>query len=183
MPKKTRAAPQPAPSEKQSPPPATDAEQRAAPLRSQENRGADSDPTVQALFASLRERLPALTELLGRVDRHWGGEDGVYRFYHRSWKVYRLQDLTTEMVAVLQAAAPEQALDPWFLQIVREGTGKAWAQEHNARWLEETRPILEAFFHARYFLAMAVKYAGELERAPQMMPSGWAAILCLYGMR
>jgi hypothetical protein len=54
---------------------------------------------------------------------------------------------------------------------------------HNQRSLVETRPILEAFFHARYFLEMAVKYGGRLSVAPRVMPSGWAALLSLYGLR
>jgi hypothetical protein len=55
--------------------------------------------------------------------------------------------------------------------------------EHNARWLETTRPIVEAFFHARYFLEMAVRYGRSLEAPPTLMPSGWAALLSLYGLR
>ncbi|MGB8931946.1 MAG: hypothetical protein WCC48_11925 [Anaeromyxobacteraceae bacterium] len=38
-------------------------------------------------------------------------------------------------------------------------------------------------FHARYFLTMAVTYAEELDEAPRLMPSGWAAVLYLYGLR
>ena len=44
--------------------------------------------------------------------------------------------------------------------------------EHNRRWLEETRPILEAFFHARTMLTLVVRYGTELEEAPRMLPSG-----------
>ena len=54
--------------------------------------------------------------------------------------------------------------------------------EDNARWTEVTRPMLEAFFHARFFLEMAVRYA-NLEKPPQLLPSGYAALLCLYGLR
>jgi hypothetical protein len=46
-----------------------------------------------------------------------------------------------------------------------------------------TRPFVEAFFHARYFLAMAVKYGRELEFPPALMPSGWAAVLYLFDLR
>ncbi len=52
----------------------------------------------------------------------------------------------------------------------------------NPDWARHTRPILEAFFHARFFLEMAVRYAG-LEKAPTTLPSGWAALLCLYRIR
>ena len=63
------------------------------------------------------------------------------------------------------------------------GTGKVFKEEHNKRWLEETGPIVEAFFHARDFLELLIVYGRELKRPPAMMPSGWAAILCLYNLR
>ena len=53
----------------------------------------------------------------------------------------------------------------------------------NDRWLAATRPIVEAFFHARYFLEMVVKYGKELKSPPAVLPSGWAAVLCLFNMR
>ena len=43
--------------------------------------------------------------------------------------------------------------------------------------------MIEAFFHARFFLEMAVKYGKELEFPPQMLPSGWAAFLYLFNLR
>jgi hypothetical protein len=69
------------------------------------------------------------------------------------------------------------------MQIVKEGTGKTFENEHNRRWPQETRPIVEAFFHARYFLEMAVRYGKDLEHPPRMLPSGWAALLYLYNLR
>jgi hypothetical protein len=68
-------------------------------------------------------------------------------------------------------------------QIVAEGTGRGFSYEDNQRWLEVTRPMVEAFFHARFMVEMAVKYGHELDEAPTMLPSGWAALLCLYGLR
>ncbi len=65
---------------------------------------------------------------------------------------------------------------------MRQGTGQVFEMEHNRNWLEHTRPLLEAFFHAHYFLKMAVFYA-ELEEPPQLLPSGWAALLYLYDLR
>jgi hypothetical protein len=99
----------------------------------------DPDPQVQALLTAMKAALPSLAELLARADDHWGAEDGIYRYYHHSYKVFRLQDLTTE--------------------------------------------IVEAFFHARFFLQMAVRYGHDLGYAPSSMPSGWALLLHLYGLR
>ena len=37
-------------------------------------------------------------------------------------------------------------------------------------------------YRARFFLEMAVRY-GYLEEPPTMLPSGYAAPLCLFGLR
>jgi hypothetical protein len=78
---------------------------------------------------------------------------------------------------------PDQPLNKWFEEIIEEGTGRKFEVGHKERWLAETRPILEAFFHARTFLECAVRYGRELGSAPASMPSGWAALLYLYGLR
>ncbi len=74
-------------------------------------------------------------------------------------------------------------MNRWFTGIVAQGTGKEFEMSHNQKWLHHTRPIVEAFFHAHYFLKMAVKYGKELESAPDRMPSGWAAVLYLFDLR
>ena len=38
-------------------------------------------------------------------------------------------------------------------------------------------------FHARYFLQQVCEYGRELDEPPTVMPSGWAAVLYLYGLR
>ncbi len=138
---------------------------------------------VQHLFANLRASLPKLEKLLRDCHSHWGYEDAIYRFYHHSFKVYALQETTSAIVAGLRSLAPERKLNESFLTIVRDGTGKTFDREHNRRWLEVTRPIVEAFFHARYFLEMAVRYGKKLEQPPRLLPSGWAAFLYLYNLR
>ncbi len=137
----------------------------------------------QRLLKAIGARLPELEALREEVSSHWHAEDGFYRFYHQSFKVYALQSDTKRIVAALRALLPERELNGWFAQIVREGTGKTFAPEHNARWLAEARPILEAFFHAKTMLELAVKYGRELDSAPQTLPSGWAAVLYLFGLR
>jgi len=135
------------------------------------------------LLRNLREREGDLKANLEASSDHWGYEDPVYRFYHHSFKVYWLQERTWSLVALLQELSPNgRPLDPWFLEIVREGTGRDFVPEDNARWAEVTRPIVEAFFHARFFVEMAVRYA-SLEAPPPLLPSGYAALLCLYGLR
>jgi hypothetical protein len=136
----------------------------------------------ETLLRNLRLRRSDLTTLLENCSSHWGFEDPIYRFYHQSFKVYPLQDETVRIVHVLESLAPERPLNLWFRQIVEQGTGRSFRQEDNEDWLRATRPILEAFFHARFFLEMAVRYATLLE-PPSPLPSGYAALLYLYGLR
>jgi hypothetical protein len=144
--------------------------------------GVDARPEAQSVFGNLKASLATL-ERLFEVYGRWEYEDGVYRFYHQSFKVYRLQNATLEIVAALQGLSPDRKLNDWFMQIVADGTSKEFEDEHNERWLAVTRPIVEAFLHARYFLEMAVRYGKELEAPPMALPSGWAAFLYLYGLR
>jgi hypothetical protein len=135
------------------------------------------------LLESIHANLAALEQLLESASDHRGYEDPVYRFYHQSFKVYFLQGATERIVAQLQALAPHLPLNKWFTEIVKQGTGKTFTLKDNANWTAITRPMLEAFFHARYFLEMASKYGRELKTPPQPMPSGWAALLYLYNLR
>jgi hypothetical protein len=143
----------------------------------------DDREEVQRVLAQLRASLPELEKLLRDCQSRWGYEDGIYRFYHQSFKVYSLQETTSAIVAALQSLAPERRLNESFLAIVRDGTGKTFEREHNRRWLEVTRPIVEAYFHAQYFLEMAVRYGKQLKHPPRQLPSGWAAFLHLYDLR
>ena len=142
----------------------------------------DGRPEVQELFKRLKAELPAIEALAARCRSTWC-EDIVYRFYHQSFKVYRIQELTAEVAEKLRSLAPGRPLNSWFEQMLREGTGKEFKLDDNEDWLAITRPMLEAFFHVRYFLEMAVKYGRELDAPPSCMPSGWAAVLYLYGLR
>jgi hypothetical protein len=133
----------------------------------------------RALLTKINENLASMEKLLDECDC----EDEVYRFYHQSFKVYLIQEYTEAIVEKLQSLAPHLPLNGWFLEILKAGTGRSWSMEDNENWTTITRPMVEAFYHARYFLEMACKYGKELESPPQPMPSGWAAVLYLYNLR
>jgi hypothetical protein len=78
-------------------------------------------------------------------------------------------------------------LNKTFLAIIAQGTGHVFNLEHNEDWLLRGRPMLEAFFHARYMLEMVIKH-GESRMNPKkddslFVESGWAAVLYLYNLR
>lgn len=147
----------------------------------------DERPEVRQLLKNIKAELPGLRKLFRESSDHWTYEDRVYRFYHQSFKVFLLQDATMKIVEMLKSLAPRRGkpapLNSWFLNIVKDGTGKTFKQSDNRNWQKATRPILEAFFHARYFLEMIVKYGKEFEVPPAGLPSGWAALLYLYNLR
>jgi hypothetical protein len=141
--------------------------------------------TDAELLASIKSKLPELEKLLQDVSSHWVYEDRVYRFYHQSLKVYDIQAETKRIVKALLSIAPAGAeMNPWFKEIYEAGAGGTRFEiEHNKEWPKHTRPFLEAFFHAKYFLEMAVKYGKQLDAAPEFLPSGWAALLYFYSIR
>lgn len=138
------------------------------------------------LIATLQAKRKEMEELAKSCDSHWGFEDSFYRYYHQSFKVYYLQKTTEKIVALLETIQRESQLkdlNPWFMEIIKEGTGKEFHRSHNQEWQKHTRPIVEAYFHAREMLRMAQKYGRELKEATCSLPSGWATLLYLYRMR
>lgn len=143
----------------------------------------EREESSDKLLHNIKQQLPQLEDLLAKVEAHWGVEDGFYRFYHQSFKVYQLQHETEAICNALKNLLPGRPMNRWFCEIVAEGTGKEFELSHNQAWLRHTRPIVEAFFHAHFFLKLVVKHGKELENAPDRMPSGWAAVLYLFDLR
>jgi len=137
----------------------------------------------QKLLDAIKAHLPELERLLSVMPCLY--EDGIYRFYHQSFKVYSLQDYTLKAAELFKSIGREvdKSLCKWFEEIVTNGTGTKFEMEHNENWKQHTRPIVEAFLHAKYFVEMMVKYGREAKAPTNFFPSGWAAILTLYGQR
>jgi hypothetical protein len=159
-------------------------ERRAAFDKEQEAR----NEARRQILTNFRRNVEALRALRDKVTKEWNYDDGIYRFYHHSFKVVHLQALTLEIVGLLTSLKPtniEVTIDPMFMQIVAEGTGKEFQHAWNSSWLASTRQIVEAFFHAKFFLEMAFNAAESMEGEGDkgMLPSGWAAILYFYGLR
>jgi len=138
---------------------------------------------IAKLLQNIKAQLPQLEKLLAETEDHWGMEDGVYRFYHQSFKVYYLQNFTEAICKALTALLPDRPMNTWFLEIVNQGTGHKFDPLHNEDWTRHTRPIMEALFHAHYLLKIVCKYGRELETPPNAMPSGWALVQYLFKLR
>jgi hypothetical protein len=139
----------------------------------------------EELLCNIKKHLKELEQLLEEMNGHWQYEDMVYRFYHQSFKVYRVQEMTRRMVDVLMNLKPSSgSINPRFREILDQGAnGITFDLSHNQEWSKHTRPMIEAFFHAKFFLEMAVKYGAAMDRPADIMPSGWAALLYLYDIR
>jgi hypothetical protein len=139
------------------------------------------------LLQNIKQEMPNLEKLLETVEGHWNEEDLVYRFYHQSFKVYRIQNVTKSIYGALENLSPHEEnkiRDRSYLKLIAEGaSGRVWKLEDNQNWNAVCRPMLEAFFHSKYFLRMAIKYGKEYDSTPARMKSGWAALLELYGIR
>ena len=135
------------------------------------------------LLRNIKERLPALEKLLAGLELENASEDTVYRFYHASYKLYGFQYGTGLIVDALRELLPDLPLNRRFSQIIAAGTGHKFEDRNDDSWFTTERAILEAFFHAHFFLKMVCKYGREFDEPPNAMPSGWAAVLYLYNLR
>jgi hypothetical protein len=139
---------------------------------------------IHQLQANLRRLEPELLQLRADLDSHWATPDLIYRFYHHSFKVSGLQSLTQRIVDLLREVMPGVELNDDFVRIREEGQPGGFTQQWNADWHEKPRRILEAFFHARYFLDMAIVVAKEPDlKENEFLSSHLAGFLYLFNMR
>jgi hypothetical protein len=141
----------------------------------------DPRPESQELLKRIKSALPQLEALYEDLDHQY--EDRFYRYYHGSFKLYALQTATLKVVAALEALCPGRPLNDAFSRIVSEGTGLSRLEGSGGGGSSKERHILEAFFHARSFLEMAIRYGKSLEFAPSWLPTGWASVLYLFNLR
>lgn len=135
----------------------------------------DKDNGQRTLIVNLRRKRKSLEKLLEKVSDHWGLEDIVYRLYHQSYKVQFAMDLTRRILEELEGLYKNRwkHRNTLFKKIMEEGLDIR----------QDPRKWIEALLHAKYFLEMAVKYSREVKKPLQVLPSGYASLLYLYGLR
>ena len=145
---------------------------------------------ADVLLKKIKANYPVLKEKLDEINRYEGSYQGsIYRFYHYSFKVYRLQEMTQEICDLLKLIHPIDKKPDFcdiFQEIIDDGKVGEFKIEHNKNWSKHTRPIVEAFLHAKYMLEMAVYFGDKLKNekeAPNLLPQGWASLLELYNIR
>jgi hypothetical protein len=145
-------------------------------------RSGTEEQRIDQLLERIKARLPELEGLAAEFNA--AEEDFVYRYYHNSYKVFNLQEDILKAFKIIREIGGEA--DPphiEYAQIVKAGTENGFGKDTNANWQVETRPILEAFWHTKYFLNMMVMYAKLDDPVPSPIGSGWASVLYLYELR
>lgn len=138
------------------------------------------------LLFRLKDHLSVLKELKESLDGHWGVEDTYYRFFHHSFKVYHAQGYIEKFQKIITEIAEKNEhyrLNESFVKILNEGLVGNFDLEHNKEWEKYTRPQIEALLHVSKMTDLMVKYAEELDENPTILPSGYAAVLYLFGVR
>lgn len=137
----------------------------------------------EILLAAINENKDILLSLRGKSDSAFGGlEDIVYRFYHQSFKAYRAQEWTEETVDCFRKLLPVE-FNSYFKEIVKQGTSKPFKLEYNRKWVEETKPIIDAYLHVRHMLDLMIKYGIEGTEDLRKGDPGWYTVLYLYQIR
>ncbi len=135
------------------------------------------------LLRNIKSRMERLKELQRLANNVFMAERAMYRYYHHSYKVYDIQEMTIEIRDELKNLMKDIPLNKSYVKLIKKGTGKRFKQSHNKKWDHHTLPMVEAFHHSKFFLDMAIKYGEELDTAPTQLPEGWGALLHLYNIR
>jgi len=135
------------------------------------------------LLQNIKNKFQDLAKLHMKITDHFNEEYYMYRYYHHSFKAYYIQDSTKEIYDILASLAPEGcSINKMAKEIVEKGINKSFKMDHNKNWNKHLLPMIQAFYHMKFFLEMTIKYS-NLEDAPEVLPMGWAALLHFYNIR
>lgn len=135
-----------------------------------------------ALLSAIKQHLPEIKKLAEYLHGPTA-TDRLYRYFHHSLKVYALQEMTEKAVELLQSVAPSLPLAPLLTIPVARGTGMKFDMSHNASWTWRALWITQAFLLVREVVDQVVASGETLSEAPSSLPSEWALVLEVYGIR
>ncbi len=134
------------------------------------------------LLSNIKKNRSRLDRSLSHIKKVEG--DLVYYFYHQSWDIFLYRSTLDTNKALFESFSPDKKpLNSWFLSIYETAVGKKFNDSTNLKWKSETQPILDAYWHTRYFLEQMLIAVDELETAPEVLPRDWGAVLYLYNLR
>lgn len=140
-----------------------------------------SDEYHDTIISEIKAKTDELSVLLKVMDVEYSRS--LYKFYSQSFKVYHLQDFTLNAYKLFKSIADAAALQlhEGFEQIIAEGTGSTFDMSHNVDWLTHTRPIVEAFLHAKYMLEMMIRLI-KSEPGSLHFAQAYQAVMVLFRM-
>ena len=141
----------------------------------------DSYEYNDAILSEVMARNDALHDFLNDMNTEY--TRSLYKFYSQSFKVYHLQDFTLKVHSLFKSIADATALQlhEGFEQIIAEGTGSTFDMSHNVDWLTHTRPIVEAFLHAKYMVEMMIRL-NTAEPGSLRHVQAYQAVMVLFRM-
>ena len=142
----------------------------------------ERDLHALTLLNNVKADLPELEQLRKAIESS-SYEDGVYRYFHGSLKVYALRRTTLALRRRFKRLMPGFKLSAPYENIVRDAVRQKWNPDRNLEWELHARPIVTAFLFSKYFLDMICLHGRELNEIPEILPSGFAAVLYLYHLR
>ena len=134
-----------------------------------------------ALLARVRANLPALEALQREMAE--AAPLGLLRFYASDLRVFELGRFVQQAAALFRAIAGDGELTLPFGIIMQSATAGHLDLRGSRVWVMSALPVLTAFHHCAALVDLHVHYGRELDRMPDVLPAGWAALLCLYNLR
>lgn len=114
------------------------------------------------------------------------GDDLVYRFFHQSFKVYRLQAVNREAVEFLETFLKpehERGFDFQMRELIAAGAGNIeFKDEHNLEWGRHTRPFVELYLHVKHILDCMLE-APEAQKEKSCLTIPFATVLSCFNLR
>jgi hypothetical protein len=119
--------------------------------------GYDKNLRDEYLKAYRENRTAKLVELQDVLKGLIKNEEYYFnRFYSQSWNLYSVQKHVVTSVDLLQSLIPNLAFNPYYMQILSEGTGREFTHAVNGRWTAELRPVIEAMVHTKYMVKLVL---------------------------
>lgn len=147
----------------------------------------DKQLLAQELFRNAKNMLPEMQRIFKNITCPGGGlAHYVYRFYHHSYKMYRVQEATSEMLSLFVRIDPKKvrAFAPEFDTIVNNGLDIEKAEWHNQCWNQIGNAMFLAFFHCKSVLEMLMWSVQQCTEAQnKWLSEPWAGCLSVFCLR
>lgn len=131
----------------------------------------------------IRKQLP---DLVGLSDESSGPafQDMIYRYYHGSFQVWKLQPWVGRCVLAFGAVFPGIPINGLYCEIVHSGLREILHSSFNRTWSQHARQVVDAALHTQLVLGAVVRIAKSTDQqVPQALSPDWGIALSLWNLR